>query len=74
MVYKNFNDIVDKVSALIIYPSKGTSKLCEKEFVNEFCYHNYCICVQCLYFHPLGGVIGSYQNVLVFYILAYGFD
>jgi len=45
MVYKNFNDIFDKVNALITYPSKGTSKLCENEFVNEFCYHNYCIYV-----------------------------
>ncbi len=74
MVYKDFNGIVDKVSALITYQSKRTSKPCENEFGDEICCHNYCICVQCLYFHPLGGVVGSYPNVLVFSILAYGFD
>jgi hypothetical protein len=47
MVYKNFNGIIDKVNALIIYQSKQIAKSCENEFIDEFNYHSCCIGAQC---------------------------
>jgi hypothetical protein len=43
MMGKNLNGIIDKVSALIVYQSKQTTKPCEIEFTDEFCYHDCCI-------------------------------
>ncbi len=74
MICKNLNGIIDKVSALIIYQSKRTPKLCENEFIDEFSYHSYYIGAQCFCFHPFGCVVGYYQNVFIFYIPIYGFD
>jgi hypothetical protein len=74
MVCKNFNGIIDKVSALITYQSKQTTKPHENEFIDEFCCHNHCIGAQHLCFHPLGGVISGYQNVFFFGTPTYGFD
>jgi hypothetical protein len=62
------------MNALNTYQTMQTAKPCENEFIDEFCYHNHCIGVQCLCFHPFGCLVGGYQNVLVSDIPTYGFD
>jgi hypothetical protein len=59
---------------MIICQNKRITKPCENEFINELCCHSCYIGVQCFCFHPLGGIIGGYQNVFVSNILTYGFD
>jgi hypothetical protein len=53
---------------------KWTTKPCKNEIEVEFCYHGQCIGAHYFYFHPLSGIVGCYQNVLVFGLPTYGFD
>jgi hypothetical protein len=38
MIGQIFNGIIDKVNALITYQNKWTTKSCEIEFTDEFCF------------------------------------
>jgi hypothetical protein len=66
MICKNFNGIVDEMSVLI------RGKPHENELMYEFCNHDHCIGAQCLCLHPLGEIVGYYQNVLIISILTNG--
>jgi hypothetical protein len=64
MVCKNFNGVIDEMSALITFRIK-TTKPGENELIYKFHNHRHYIDAQCLCFHPLNGIVGYYQNILI---------